>query len=101
MRRLAKWQERHYEGDDFTGRGAFSEYPERWQGNGNGTGVGNGFENHHGGNGIGGRDAVQVREQAMRDEMLARNTNGHRGEYYTDSGRPSVADSQAPMMRQV
>ncbi|ORX35398.1 Frag1/DRAM/Sfk1 family-domain-containing protein [Kockovaella imperatae] len=32
MRRLAKWQEKHGEGDDFTGRRAFSEYPERWQG---------------------------------------------------------------------
>lgn len=31
MRRLAKWQEKHGEGDDFTGRGAFSEHPERWQ----------------------------------------------------------------------
>jgi phage FluMu gp28-like protein len=31
MRRLAKWQERHGDGDDFTGRGAFEQYPERWQ----------------------------------------------------------------------
>ena len=31
MRRLARWQEKHGEGDDFTGRGAFSEHPERWQ----------------------------------------------------------------------
>ncbi|OCF32767.1 hypothetical protein I317_03728 [Kwoniella heveanensis CBS 569] len=31
MRRLAKWQERHSEGHDFTGRGAFDAYPERWQ----------------------------------------------------------------------
>jgi predicted Zn-dependent protease len=31
MRRLAKWQERHGEGKDFTGRGAFDEYPDRWQ----------------------------------------------------------------------
>jgi len=31
MRRLAKWQERNGEGHDFTGRGAFEEYPERWQ----------------------------------------------------------------------
>lgn len=32
MRRLARWQERHGQGDDFTGRGAFQEFPERWQG---------------------------------------------------------------------
>lgn len=31
MRRLAKWQEKHGEGDDFTGRRAFEEHPERWQ----------------------------------------------------------------------
>ncbi|WVR05624.1 hypothetical protein IAU60_002646 [Kwoniella sp. DSM 27419] len=31
MRRLAKWQERHSEGHDFTGRRAFDIYPERWQ----------------------------------------------------------------------
>lgn len=31
MRRLAKWQEKHGEGDDFTGRRAFGEHPERWQ----------------------------------------------------------------------
>lgn len=31
MRRLAKWQEKHGEGDDFTGRRAFGEFPERWQ----------------------------------------------------------------------
>ncbi|WVQ85367.1 hypothetical protein IAT38_007532 [Cryptococcus sp. DSM 104549] len=31
MRRLAKWQERHGDGDDFTGRRAFGMYPERWQ----------------------------------------------------------------------
>lgn len=45
MRRLAKWQERHGEGHDFTGRKAFGEYPERWQ----------------------------EREQVMRQDMLARN----------------------------
>ncbi|ORY24888.1 Frag1/DRAM/Sfk1 family-domain-containing protein [Naematelia encephala] len=32
MRRLAKWQEKNGEGDDFTGRRAFDQYPERWQG---------------------------------------------------------------------
>ncbi|KAK1927747.1 Frag1/DRAM/Sfk1 family-domain-containing protein [Papiliotrema laurentii] len=32
MRRLARWQEKHGEGDDFTGRRAFAEYPERWEG---------------------------------------------------------------------
>nr|ODN93252.1 hypothetical protein L203_00523 [Cryptococcus depauperatus CBS 7841] len=31
MRRLAKWQEKHGEGHDFTGRKAFGLYPERWQ----------------------------------------------------------------------
>jgi hypothetical protein len=31
MRSLAKWQEKHGEGDDFTGRGAFQQHPERWQ----------------------------------------------------------------------
>lgn len=30
MRRLARWQEKHGEGDDFTGRRAFAEKPERW-----------------------------------------------------------------------
>ena len=32
MRRLARWQEKHGEGHDFTGRRAFDEYPDRWQG---------------------------------------------------------------------
>jgi len=31
MRQLAKWQEKHGEGDDFTGRRAFGEYPDRWR----------------------------------------------------------------------
>lgn len=35
LRRLAKWQEKHEPHNlehDFTGRNAFSQYPERWQG---------------------------------------------------------------------
>lgn len=93
MRRLARWQERHYEGDDFTGRGAFQEYPDRWQGNGTGNQYGAGGMDHATGAGI--------REEAMRNEMLARNTAGREGQYVDTSGRPSVADSQSPMMRQV
>lgn len=30
MRRLARWQEKHGEGDNFAGRVAFTEKPERW-----------------------------------------------------------------------
>jgi hypothetical protein len=76
MRRLARWQEKHGEGDDFTGRRAFGEYPERWM------------------------DGAQLREEAMRRDMYARNTGAS-----LDTGTGSMAraseHSQAPMMRQV
>ncbi|RSH92713.1 hypothetical protein EHS25_008159 [Saitozyma podzolica] len=76
MRRLARWQEKHGEGDDFTGRRAFGEYPDRWM------------------------DGAQLREEAMRRDMYARNTGAS-----LDTGTGSVAraseHSQAPMMRQV
>ncbi|ODN84278.1 hypothetical protein L202_00262 [Cryptococcus amylolentus CBS 6039] len=45
MRQVAKWQERHGEGHDFTGRRAFKIHPERWQ----------------------------DKEKVMQEEMLARN----------------------------
>jgi len=31
MQSLAQWQEKHGEGDDFTGRRAFADHPERWR----------------------------------------------------------------------
>ncbi|KAK4685722.1 hypothetical protein P7C73_g4420, partial [Tremellales sp. Uapishka_1] len=78
MRRLAKWQEKHGEGHDFTGRGAFGEYPERWRG-----------------------ATAAEREQGLRQEMEYRNTGGRSGYPMAESGRPSEAGSQIPMMQQV
>lgn len=49
MRRLARWQEKHGQGDDFTGRRAFEEHPERWM-------------------------TAEQREEAMRREIRAKNT---------------------------
>jgi hypothetical protein len=90
MRRLARWQERNGDGDNFTGRRAFDEYPDRWQG------------------------SAAEREERMRQEMHARNlgmaaptypaTNGGYAQSQMqgyESGRPSEAGSHAPMMRQV
>ena len=77
MRRLARWQEGHVEGDDFTGRKAFGRYPDRWQ----------------------------TRAQMMQGDMIRRNEGvspqaqpGMGG--YGDTPRDSLG-SQAPMMRQV
>jgi hypothetical protein len=96
MRRLAKWQEKNGEGHDFTGRGAFEQYPERWQGDAmareeaaqeGGVIPGQGV--------VGGQGPIvsaAVLEERMRREMWERN-NGL-------EGRSSMASSQAPMMRQ-
>jgi hypothetical protein len=84
MRRLAKWQEKNGEGHDFTGRGAFDQYPERWQGDAMAR-----EEAAQEGGVIPGQGVV---EERMRREMWERN-NGL-------EGRSSMASSQAPMMRQ-
>lgn len=93
MRRLAKWQEKNGEGHDFTGRGAFNEYPERWQGDA----MANEEANMAGVQGYGGQGQAPIvsaaaLEERMRREMWERN-NGL-------EGRSSMASSQAPMMRQ-
>jgi len=93
MRRLAKWQEKNGEGHDFTGRGAFDAYPERWQGDA----MANEEARQAGaipGQGVAGQPIVSaaVLEERMRREMWERN-NGL-------EGRSSMASSQAPMMRQ-
>lgn len=110
MRRLARWQEKNGEGHDFTGRGAFGEYPERWVGNGNGqaiaatapvAGVGAGAGAGYG-HGYGVQSATPTAaelEERMRREMWERN-NGLEGHGQVQ-GRDSIASSQAPMMRQV
>jgi hypothetical protein len=119
MRRLARWQEKHGQGHDFTGRGAFDEYPERWVGNGTGEGpgpayptsaygngpaagygytdgqVGNGYAATGAGAGAGMRTTPTAAEleERMRREMWERNAGVE--------GRASMASSQTPMMRQV
>ena len=92
MRRLAKWQEKHGEGDDFTGRRAFGMYPERWEGNGAGPASGNGpsMVQTTAGGGAGWR----AREAVMRQEMHNRN-EGIRHE--SDEPRDSMA-SAGPML---
>lgn len=92
MRRLARWQEKNGEGHDFTGRAAFAEYPERWQGDA----MANEQIAQEGG--VVGQTqppitSAAVLEERMRREMWERN-NGL-------EGRSSMASSQAPMMRQV
>ncbi|KAL7423744.1 hypothetical protein Q5752_001326 [Cryptotrichosporon argae] len=110
MRRLARWQERHGEGDDFTGRRAFGVFPERWTT----------------------RDRVDARASQMQADMKARNEGvrpmeqahidpaaprmgmatthagnpdgyssgyGPNGQYGYEDNRPSMASSQAPMVR--
>jgi hypothetical protein len=95
MRRLAKWQEKNGEGHDFTGRRAFGEYPERWQGDAmaNEEAAAAGVP-HSGMVGVGQQPIVSAAalEERMRREMWERN-NGL-------EGRSSMASSQAPMMRQ-
>ena len=95
MRRLAKWQEKNGEGHDFTGRRAFDEYPERWQGDA----MANEEARQAGfvpGQGVAGTGqpivSAAVLEERMRREMWERN-NGL-------EGRLSMASSQTPMMRQ-
>jgi hypothetical protein len=92
MRRLAKWQEKNGEGHDFTGRRAFGEYPERWQGDAMANEEANMAATQ--GQGLGQEPIVSaaVLEERMRREMWERN-NGL-------EGRSSMASSQAPMMRQ-
>lgn len=100
MRRLAKWQAAHGEGQDFTGRHAFNEYPERWQGDAmareeemqqTGTGTTGTFGTT--GTGASGTPIVSaaVLEERMRKEMWERN-NGM-------DPRSSMASSQQPMVR--
>jgi hypothetical protein len=95
MRRLAKWQEKNGEGHDFTGRRAFDEYPERWQGDA----MANEEAAMEGGvvpgQAVAGQPitSAAVLEERMRREMWERN-NGL-------EGRSSMASSQAPMMRQM
>lgn len=69
MRRLARWQESHGEGDDFTGRRAFDEHPERWQ----------------------------DRYQGMKRAMWERNTGAEKvGRDSTASGAPMVGTGMNP-----
>lgn len=105
MRRLAKWQAAHGEGQDFTGRHAFNEYPERWQGDAmareeemqqTGTGTGTvGTPGTYGTTATGASGApivsAAVLEERMRKEMWERN-NGM-------EPRSSMASSQQPMVR--
>lgn len=70
MRRLARWQEKHGEGDDFTGRRAFDMYPERWE-----TGA-------------------QMREEQLRRDMIARNT----GAQTLDLAGPPMSQTTTPRM---
>jgi len=71
MRRLAKWQEKNGEGNDFTGRRAFEKHPERWQ----------------------------DRYAAMRQNMWARN-NGQEtvGRNSMASAAPIVGNNVAPVV---
>jgi len=89
MRRLARWQEQHGEGDDFTGRAAFQEHPDRWM-------------------------TTEQRADAMNREMIARNQgqridhsqmnmgNGYVGNGPMVDATPRMSEaSNAPMMRGV
>lgn len=87
MRRLAKWQERHGEGHDFTGRGAFEQYPERWQGDAMAQEEGQMQQT----TGNGAITSAAVLEERMRREMWERN-NGF-------EARSSMASSQVPIVR--
>lgn len=92
MRRLAKWQAKNGEGQDFTGRGAFDEYPERWQGDAMAREEAQQMQQT--GSTAGSNTPITsaaVLEERMRKEMWERN-NG------IDS-RPSMASSQQPMIR--
>ena len=71
MRRLAKWQEKHGEGSDFTGRRAFDEHPNRWE----------------------------TREETTRREMYERNTGNHSLQGLYGTSEASQAGSQARMIR--
>lgn len=87
MRRLAKWQERNGEGHDFTGRRAFDEYPERWQGDA----MAREEAEMQNASGSGPIVSAAVLEERMRREMWERN-NGM-------EARSSMASSQMPMVR--
>lgn len=89
MRRLARWQERHGEGDDFTGRKAFETHPENWM-------------------------TAEQRAEAMQREMEARNRgqsidttqtaigNGYLGNGPVVDTTPRMSTaSNAPMMKGV
>lgn len=97
MRRLAKWQAKHGEGQDFTGRGAFEEYPERWQGDAMANEEmqmqsGSGPATAPGTSGTNTPiTSAAVLEERMRREMWERN-NGI-------DPRPSMTSSRAPMIR--
>jgi hypothetical protein len=86
MRRLARWQEKNGEGDDFTGRGAFEEHPENWM-------------------------TADQRAETMQREMEARNRglavdhhhhaqgNNHMGNGPVIDSTPRMSEaSTAPMM---
>lgn len=86
MRRLAKWQAKHGEGQDFTGRRAFDEYPERWQ-----PGAVEGqqeMQQQQGSNEI---TNAAILEERMKREMWERNHGMEQ--------RSSMASSQQPMIR--
>ena len=70
MRRLARWQMRHGEGQDFTGRRAFGEHPDRWRGNESA--------------------GVDMRAQAMERRMHERNegVQGESQRYGYEEGTP-------------
>lgn len=85
MRRLAKWQAKHGEGQDFTGRRAFDEYPERWQ---PGAVEGQQEMQQQGGNEI---TSAAILEERMKREMWERNHGMEQ--------RASMASSQQPMIR--
>lgn len=89
MRRLARWQERHGEGDNFAGRRAFEQHPDNWM-------------------------TAEQRAEAMHRDMIARNQGQTidsqqmgMGNRYLGSGpmvdsTPRMSEaSTAPMMRGV
>lgn len=91
MRRLAKWQAANGEGQDFTGRHAFNEYPERWQGDA--MAAEEMRQTGTTGTGSSGAPIVSaaVLEERMRREMWERNN--------AIDPRASMASSQQPMVR--